>query len=53
MIVAIIVFFAISIVFSLLVVAACMLSSDISQEEGMVEVYEQGVEETGPATAHM
>ncbi len=53
MIVAIIVFLAVSVVFSLLVVAACMLSSGISQEEGVVEAYEQSVEETGPATAQM
>lgn len=53
MIVAILVFLAVSIVFSILVVAACMLSSDISREEGVAEVYEHSVEETGPATAHM
>ena len=53
MIIAIIIFFTVSIVFSLLVVAACMLSSDISQEEGVAEVYEQGAEETGPVTAHL
>lgn len=53
MIVAIVIFLAVSVIFSLLVVAACMLSSGISQEEGVAEVYEQSVEETGPATAHM
>ena len=52
MIVALIVFLAASIIFSTLVVAACMLSSDISQEEGVAEVFEQPIEETGPATAH-
>ena len=53
MVIAIIVFLAISIIFSVLVVAACMLSSDISREEGVAEAYEHSVEETGPATAHM
>lgn len=53
MIVAIIIFLTVSIIFSTLVVAACMLSSDISQDEGVAEAYEHGIEETGPATAHM
>lgn len=52
----IILFFIIaSVIFSTLVVSACMLSSRISQQEGFVEVYEE-VEEPMPAvqpyTAH-
>ena len=51
MIIAILIFLAASIIFSALVVAACMLSSDISREEGVVEEHGHAAEETGPATA--
>lgn len=51
MIAAIVIFLLASIIFSTLVVAACMLSSDISQDESVVEVYEQPIEEAGPAAA--
>ncbi len=44
----ILLFIIASIVFSTLVVSACMLSSRISQQEDFVEVYEE-VEEPMPA----